>query len=100
MVLIPRRNVDKPVVVLELKYNKSAEGAIKQIKEKQYVEALHDYVGEVVLVGVNYNKRIKTHECKIERIKMTRESPSSHQVVTKYSPSNSIIGGIGRTSVS
>lgn len=67
IVLIPRRNVDKPAVVLELKYNKSAEGAIKQIKEKQYVEALCDYVGEVVLVGINYDKRTKRHECAIER---------------------------------
>ena len=68
IVLIPRRNVDKPAVVLELKYSKSVEGAIKQIKEKKYVEALHGYVGEIVLVGINYDKRTKSHQCVIEKI--------------------------------
>lgn len=46
----------------------SAEGAIRQIKEKQYIDALSDYVGEVVLVGVNYDKKTKQHECVIERL--------------------------------
>lgn len=67
VVLVPRRNVDKPAVVLELKYDKSAEGAIKQIKEKRYADALREYVGEVVLVGINYDKDSKRHECVIER---------------------------------
>ena len=67
IVLVPYRNVDKPAIVIELKYNQSAEGAIKQIKEKQYVDALHGYVGDIVLVGINYNKKTKKHECEIER---------------------------------
>ena len=60
--------MDKPAIVIELKYNKSAEGAIKQIKEKQYVDALRGYAGNIVLVGINYDKRTKRHECKVERI--------------------------------
>lgn len=68
IVLVPRRNVDKPAVVLELKYDKSAEGAITQIKEKRYADALREYVGEVVLVGINYDKDNKRHECVIERM--------------------------------
>lgn len=68
IVLVPRRNVDKPAVVLELKYDKSAEGAIKQIKEKRYADALREYVGEVVLVGINYDKDSKRHECVIEKL--------------------------------
>lgn len=68
IVLVPYRNVKKPAIVIELKYNKSAEGAIKQIGEKQYVEALKGYAGEIVLVGVNYDKRFKQHTCIIERI--------------------------------
>lgn len=67
IVLVPYRNVDKPAIVLELKYNKSAEGAISQIKEKHYGEALQDWVGEIVMVGVNYDKRTKQHTCVIER---------------------------------
>jgi hypothetical protein len=68
IVLVPRRKVDKPAIVIELKYNKSADGAIKQIKEKGYAESRQDYVGEVVLVGINYDKRTKQHFCVIERI--------------------------------
>ena len=67
IVLVPYRNVDKPAIVIELKYNKSAEGAIKQIKERQYGEALKGYAGEIVLVGINYDKKTKNHECTIER---------------------------------
>ena len=69
IVLIPYRNVDKPAIVIELKYNKSAEGAIGQIKEKQYVDALRGYAGNIVLVGINYEKRTKRHECKVERLR-------------------------------
>ena len=62
-----RRNVDKPAIVLGLKYNRSAESAISQIKSRQYPDALCDYVGEVVLVGISYDKA-KGHTCKIDRI--------------------------------
>ena len=62
-----RRNVDKPALVLELKYNQSAETAISQIKSRQYPDALCDYVGEVVLVGISYDKA-KGHTCKIDWI--------------------------------
>ena len=67
VVLVPRRHVDKPAIILELKYNRSADAAIEQIKEKRYSEALKEYAGEVVLVGINYNKETKRHECVIER---------------------------------
>ena len=59
--------MDKPAIVLALKYNRSAETAISQIRNKQYPDALCDYVGEVVLVGISYDKA-KGHTCKIDRI--------------------------------
>ena len=68
IVLVPRREVDLPAIVLELKYNHSAETAIDQIKAKHYTESLIDYVGEVVLVGINYDKESKRHQCMIERV--------------------------------
>ena len=34
IVFIPRRYSDKPAIIVELKWDKTAEGAIKQIKEK------------------------------------------------------------------
>ncbi len=70
VVLVPRRNIDKPAIILELKYDQSAEAAIEQIKEKRYGEALKEYAGDVVLVGINYNKETKLHDCVIEREKI------------------------------
>ena len=65
---IPRKlYADKPAAVIELKWDKDAHGAISQIKEKQYVDALKDYHGNLLLVGINYDKKIKQHTCVIER---------------------------------
>ena len=52
--------------MIELKWDKSAVGAIEQIKEKQYGNALKDYQGNLLLAGINYNKKTKKHECVIE----------------------------------
>ena len=42
--LIPRKKyAQKPATIIELKWDKSAKGAIAQIKEKKYPEALEDY---------------------------------------------------------
>ena len=69
MCFIPRRLCgDKPAAVIELKWNESAEGAIAQIKERRYVEALKDYRGNLLLAGINYDKKTKTHSCVIERV--------------------------------
>lgn len=68
IVLLPRPARKQPAVVLELKYDHSADTAISQIRHNHYGDALKDFVGEVVLVGINYDKKTKLHECKIERI--------------------------------
>ena len=66
---IPRPlHADKPAAVIELKYDKDAEGAIAQIHQKQYVEALKDYRGNLLLCGINYDRQSKTHSCIIERL--------------------------------
>ena len=67
LVLIPRRNIDSPAIVLELKFDKDADSAIRQIHEKRYTGKVLEYTGDVLLVGINYDKESKTHECKIER---------------------------------
>ena len=67
VVYIPRKYSDKPAMMIELKYDKSAEGAIAQIKEKRYVESLKEYQGNMLLVGINYDKMTKKHTCVIER---------------------------------
>ena len=66
VVLIPKQNIDMPAIIIELKWNESADTAINQIKQKGYVKSLAKYTGEVVLVGVNYDKASKKHSCKIE----------------------------------
>lgn len=110
IVLVPRRNVDKPAMVLELKYDKSVDAAIHQIKDKRYAEALRGYVGDVVMVGINYDQKTKRHKCAIERLNslstpscdkvnahdsdqvsdhvLTKYSLVSHKVITKYSLSS------------
>ena len=67
LVFIPRKKFrEKPALVVELKWDKSAEDAISQIKQKEYCRSLEEYRGELLLVGVNYNKKTKKHECVIE----------------------------------
>ena len=68
IVLIPRKNVDSPAIVLELKYNQSADTAIAQIREKRYAGNLLHYIGDIVLVGINYDQKTKQHDCQIERV--------------------------------
>ena len=68
LVLIPFPGRDIPAIVVELKWDKSAEGPISQIKERNYPEKLFDYTGEVKLVGINYDKGTKVHECTIETV--------------------------------
>ena len=43
---------DKPVAVIELKKDKDAQGAIDQIKQKNYIKALEDYCGNLLLVEI------------------------------------------------
>ena len=65
--MIPRKtHLDKPAVVIELKWDKSAAGALNRIKEKNYGSALKDYQGNLLLVGINYDRVTKKHECVIE----------------------------------
>lgn len=68
LVFKPRKNNSNPAIIAELKYDKTAKGTIRQIKEKKYVDCLKDYSGEVILVGINYDKEDKKHTCKIEKI--------------------------------
>lgn len=66
LVFVPRRNCNTPAFIVELKRNESAEKAVQQIETKNYTDALKDYKGEVILVGINYDVD-KKHTCKIEK---------------------------------
>ena len=67
LVYLPLQHVEKPALVVELKWDESAEGAIRQIKEKHYTQWIESYSGEILLVGINYDKTTKQHSCRIER---------------------------------
>ena len=67
MVFLPKRTSVNPALILELKWDETAEGAIKQIRSKKYVSALKSYKGNVLLVGINYEKKSRTHQCRIEK---------------------------------
>ena len=74
-VYIPRPQYpDKPVLIIELKYEKDVDGAIAQIKRQEYPDRLEAYKGNILLVGINYDKdakntdpEFKHHTCEIER---------------------------------
>jgi len=67
LVLIPRKNVDSPAIVLELKYDKDADSAIDQIKQKQYPDKVKEYADRLLLVAISYDKKQKKHQCIIEK---------------------------------
>jgi hypothetical protein len=67
MVFMPKRGFLRPVIVIELKWNKSCESAIEQIKNRDYPHAFKDYGGDIYLVGISYNEDTKKHICKIEK---------------------------------
>ncbi len=67
---LPKRNMDYPALIIELKWGKSAQGAISQIKEKGYVSWVEGYTGDILLVGVNYDKEKKVHQCAIEQYQL------------------------------
>lgn len=71
VVFLPKRRSHLPALLIELKWNKSAEEAIRQIKDKKYPAILRDYGGEMILAGINYDEKTKNHTCKIEKISIT-----------------------------
>ena len=70
LVMIPHGNVNKPALVIELKFNNTADTAIDQIKRKQYPSKVAEYTGNILLVGINYDRETKQHTCRIERIRI------------------------------
>ncbi len=71
IVYLPRKDSVLPVLVIELKWNQSAEGAIAQIKNRRYSEAVKGYGSDILLVGISYDREAlpgeRKHQCRIER---------------------------------
>ena len=60
--------MDYTALVVELKWNKDVKTAINQIKDRQYPQSVLQYTGNILLVGINYDKKTKVHECIIEEL--------------------------------
>lgn len=71
IVYLPKKDSVLPVLVIELKWNQSAEGAIKQIRDRRYQDAVSGYGGDILLVGISYDRDApageRRHRCRIER---------------------------------
>lgn len=70
IVYLPKKDSVLPALVIEMKWNQSAQGEIAQIKNKHYPDAIKEYGGEILLVGINYDKNApagkRKHQCVIE----------------------------------
>lgn len=64
----PEYKFDYPALIIELKWNKNAKTALQQIKSKQYPETIQNYTGDILLVGINYDKTTKEHQCSLETL--------------------------------
>lgn len=58
-----------PALLVELKWNKKVDSALDQIKEKKYPESLLQYTGNIMLIGISYDKKTKEHLCSIKEFK-------------------------------
>lgn len=69
IIFLPLPHTGKPALVVELKYDKSVQAAIQQIKDRHYTQALEGYTGEILLVGINYDRDNvdKPHSCIMEK---------------------------------
>ena len=64
----PEYTHDYPALIVELKWNKNAQTALQQIKDKKYSDSILNYTGNILLVAINYDKNSKTHQCLIESL--------------------------------
>ena len=69
LVFVPKAGCEKPAFIVELKWNNTEKTALDQIKDKQYVNGLRDYTGDVLLVGISYQQNTKRHTCRIEKVR-------------------------------
>ena len=65
---LPRRGSGLPALVVELKWNKPADAAIAQIRERGYADVAAGLGVPVLLVGVTYDPKTKVHVCRIEEL--------------------------------
>lgn len=72
LLFVPRKDSMRPALIVELKWDRSSEQAIQQIKDRGYAEVLKkfDISGNALLVGIAYDAKNKKHSCSIERLEV------------------------------
>jgi hypothetical protein len=68
VVFLPRRGNPSPALVVELKWNRSPEAALAQVRDRDYPAVLRDWGGPILLVGIAYDPKTKRHTCRIEEM--------------------------------
>lgn len=70
LLFVPDVTSAKPALLIELKWDKSADGALMQMKDRNYAEFARQfgYSGTILLAGINYDSKTKKHSCKIEML--------------------------------
>lgn len=73
LIYIPKRPIH-PALLVELKYNQNADTALEQIQRQKYPSRLEQYKGNLILVGISYDRsaataapNFKHHSCKMIR---------------------------------
>ena len=57
-----------PLILIEFKYDGSAEEAIAQIKKQEYFKRYIGQYRDIIIVGINYSTKTKDHQCLIEKL--------------------------------
>ena len=65
LIYYPKKNLELPTVVIELKWDQPAGSAIGQILDRDYPAPLRDPGRDLLLVGITYDKANKSHTCQI-----------------------------------
>ena len=68
VVYLPKRGDPAPALVVELKWDRSPEAAIAQVRDRDYPAVLRGFGGPILLVGVTYERKSKRHVCRIEEV--------------------------------
>ncbi len=63
----PEYKEEYPAMIVELKWNQNVQTALKQITDKKYPSSILNYTGDILLVGINYDKNSKEHQCVIKK---------------------------------
>ena len=60
-------SMEHPLIIIEFKYDTSAEEALSQIKSREYFNNYMSEYPDIIMAGINYSTQTKEHQCVIEK---------------------------------